>query len=139
MTYPNGRNLNYDYGTAGGMNDAASRVGSLIDNDGATHLADYSYLGLTAVVVANEAAAVAAVHAGGDGGRQRPRHGRHLPGPGPLRPGQGPALVQHGHRARRRSASSMATTGPATGCTGRSWRTPAGRTTRPTATTGCTG
>src|SRR5436190_1300143 len=45
MTYPNGRVLNYDYGTSGGMNDAASRIASYIDNDGTTHLADYSYLG----------------------------------------------------------------------------------------------
>jgi hypothetical protein len=50
MKYPNGRVLNYDYGSGGGMNDALSRVGSLIDNDGTTHLTDYSYLGLGAFV-----------------------------------------------------------------------------------------
>ena len=52
VTYPNGRNLNYSYGTAGGNEDAASRVASLIDNDGSTHLVDYSYLGLSNTVLA---------------------------------------------------------------------------------------
>jgi RHS repeat-associated protein len=45
LTYPNARVLNYDYGTSSGINDASSRVGSLIDNDGTTHLADYQHLG----------------------------------------------------------------------------------------------
>src|SRR5690606_34900696 len=51
QVYPNGRVVNYDYGTPGGINDAISRIGSLIDSDeGDTHLADYSYLGLGSVV-----------------------------------------------------------------------------------------
>ena len=33
LTYPNGRVLNYNYGTASGINDSLSRIGSLIDND----------------------------------------------------------------------------------------------------------
>jgi hypothetical protein len=45
MTYPDGRELNYDYGLSGATGDALSRVASLIDNDGTTHLVDYSYLG----------------------------------------------------------------------------------------------
>ena len=45
MTYPDGRELNYDYGSAGSTDDALSRVASLIDDDGTTHLVDYSYLG----------------------------------------------------------------------------------------------
>ena len=45
MTYPDGRELNYDYGSSGSTDDALSRVASLIDNDGSTHLVDYSYLG----------------------------------------------------------------------------------------------
>jgi RHS repeat-associated protein len=45
MTYPDGRELNYSYGSAGSTDDALSRVASLIDNDGSTHLVDYSYLG----------------------------------------------------------------------------------------------
>jgi len=40
-----------DYGTANGTNDGASRIGSLIDNDGTTHLADYSYLGVGVIVI----------------------------------------------------------------------------------------
>ncbi len=36
---PNGRELHYDYGSTGEMNDAASRVASLLDDDGTTHLA----------------------------------------------------------------------------------------------------
>ena len=45
MTYPDGRELNYDYGSSGSTDDALSRAASLIDNDGTTHLVDYSYLG----------------------------------------------------------------------------------------------
>jgi RHS repeat-associated protein len=45
MTYPNGRVLSYSYGATGSNEDAASRIASLIDNDGVTHLADYAYLG----------------------------------------------------------------------------------------------
>ena len=45
MTYPDGRELNYSYGSSGSTNDALSRVASLIDDDGSTHLVDYSYLG----------------------------------------------------------------------------------------------
>ena len=45
MTYPDGRELNHDYGSSGSTDDALSRVASLIDNDGSTHLVDYSYLG----------------------------------------------------------------------------------------------
>jgi hypothetical protein len=54
MIYPNSRHLNYDYGSSGGPNDAASRVASLIDNDAATHLADYSYLGQANIIQVNE-------------------------------------------------------------------------------------
>ena len=54
MTYPNGRVLNFNYGTASGTNDALSRIGSLIDNDGVTHLADYSYLGMAGIIQQNE-------------------------------------------------------------------------------------
>ena len=32
LTYPDGRVLSYDYGTTDGINDAVSRVGSLIDD-----------------------------------------------------------------------------------------------------------
>ena len=47
MTYPGGRVLTYDYGTPNGINDALSRVASLIDDDtSSTHLVDYSYLGV---------------------------------------------------------------------------------------------
>ncbi|RCS48297.1 hypothetical protein DTL42_13510 [Bremerella cremea] len=46
LTYPNGRVLTYDYGASDGMDDAASRVASLVDDDGSsTHLVDYAYLG----------------------------------------------------------------------------------------------
>ena len=55
LTYPNGRVLNYNYGTTGGINDSLSRIGSLIDNDGTTHLADYSYLGQNETVIVSYA------------------------------------------------------------------------------------
>ena len=54
MTYPNGRVLNYGYGASGGIGDAASRAASLIDNDGTTHMADYSYLGQDSIVEVSE-------------------------------------------------------------------------------------
>ena len=51
LVYPDGRVLAYGYGTSGSITDAASQVTSLVDSDvGATHLADYSYLGLGSVV-----------------------------------------------------------------------------------------
>jgi hypothetical protein len=40
--YPNGRQLNYDYGSAGSAADNLSRVASLIDSNGTLHLADSS-------------------------------------------------------------------------------------------------
>jgi len=47
MTYPNGRELTYDYGAADEIDDCASRVASLVDDDGSnTHLVDYAYLGM---------------------------------------------------------------------------------------------
>jgi RHS repeat-associated protein len=51
LIYPNGRELNYSFGDINGIDDAISRVVSLIDDDGTTHLVDYSYLGLAAFVV----------------------------------------------------------------------------------------
>ena len=51
LTYPSGRELNLDYGTAGGLNDKLSRLASLKDNDGTTVLASYSYNGLARLVV----------------------------------------------------------------------------------------
>ena len=51
MTYPDGRVLTFDYGTTDGIDDVSSRVAGLVDDDvGATHLADYSYVGRNAVV-----------------------------------------------------------------------------------------
>jgi len=46
VTYPNGRVVTYGYDSSNSMADALSRVAAVIDDDGgATHLADYSYLG----------------------------------------------------------------------------------------------
>ena len=50
LTYPNGRVLSFNYGTAGGNDDSASRVTSFIDDDGSTSLAGYSYLGKDEIV-----------------------------------------------------------------------------------------
>ena len=49
LTYPNGRMLSYDYGTAGGIPDASSRIDAI--KDGGTALAQYSYLGLGTFVI----------------------------------------------------------------------------------------
>ena len=46
LTYPDGRVLTYSYGTADGIDDASSRIASLVDDDvSSTHLVDYDYLG----------------------------------------------------------------------------------------------
>ena len=52
MTYPNGRALTYDYGVADGMNDACSRIESIIDPADAVNpnLATYQYLGTSGFV-----------------------------------------------------------------------------------------
>jgi len=44
VTYPNGRVLTYDYGTAGGNDDNASRIAAIVAAAaGSTHLAEYQY------------------------------------------------------------------------------------------------
>jgi RHS repeat-associated protein len=48
LTYPNARAITIGYGTAGGINDSASRVDNL--TDGATTLVNYAYLGMRTVV-----------------------------------------------------------------------------------------
>ena len=53
LTYPNGRELHSDYGATDSIDDAASRVASLVDDGGTTHLADYSYLGSGSFVEAD--------------------------------------------------------------------------------------
>lgn len=51
LTYPNGRVLTFDYGSSSSIDENVSRISSIIDSDaGSTHLADYSYLGLSSVV-----------------------------------------------------------------------------------------
>ena len=52
MVYPNGRELAFDYGAAESINDCASRVFALIDDD-TTHLVEYEYLGQNSFVIAN--------------------------------------------------------------------------------------
>jgi RHS repeat-associated protein len=49
FTYPDGREIRFDYGDVGETNDRCSRITSIVDDDD-THLADYEYLGLGAVV-----------------------------------------------------------------------------------------
>ena len=51
-TYPNGRVITSDYGTTNGINDALSRVDAI--KDGATALAQYSYLGGSAFVIMDD-------------------------------------------------------------------------------------
>jgi RHS repeat-associated protein len=52
ITYPDGRKILFGYGAADSIHDQCSLVASLIDSDtGETHLADYQYLGLGAVVL----------------------------------------------------------------------------------------
>jgi hypothetical protein len=43
LTYPDGRVLTYNYGSGGGIDDAASRVNKYVDSDmGSTELAQYA-------------------------------------------------------------------------------------------------
>ena len=45
MVYPSGRALTYSYGSSGGQSDRLSRVESYIDDDGTSHIIDYTFLG----------------------------------------------------------------------------------------------
>ena len=45
LVYPSGRVLTYSYGSTGGQSDRLSRVESYIDNDGTSHIIDYTFLG----------------------------------------------------------------------------------------------
>ncbi|QDT44041.1 hypothetical protein Pan241w_41460 [Gimesia alba] len=55
LTYPDGRVLSYSYGSSGSIDDATSRVAAIVDDDlSATHLAEYSYLGMRSPVIADE-------------------------------------------------------------------------------------
>ncbi len=50
---PNGREVNYDYGTAGGTDDVMSRLAAIKDDGGTPVLASYEYLGAGTVVEEN--------------------------------------------------------------------------------------
>jgi YD repeat-containing protein len=46
MTYPNGRQLYYNYGTTNSLNDRISRLDALVDNNQSTKLESFCYLDL---------------------------------------------------------------------------------------------
>ena len=50
LVYPNSRQLNYSYGTAGEIDDACSRVNAIEDNATSIDLAAYEYLGMNTFV-----------------------------------------------------------------------------------------
>ncbi|MBN1362221.1 MAG: autotransporter-associated beta strand repeat-containing protein, partial [Sedimentisphaerales bacterium] len=50
ITYPNGRDVNYDYGTTGAIDDIMSHLAAIKDDDGSTVLASYKYLGAGRIV-----------------------------------------------------------------------------------------
>jgi|GEM_PF-1994314 len=50
MTYPSGRGLTYAYGTANAINDACSRIESVINTSDSVNLATYQYLGASGFV-----------------------------------------------------------------------------------------
>jgi RHS repeat-associated protein len=50
MTYPSGRGLTYSYGTANGINDASSRIESVINTSDSVNLGTYQYLGTSGFV-----------------------------------------------------------------------------------------
>jgi RHS repeat-associated protein len=55
VTYPNGREVHYDYGTAGAIDDIMSRLATIGDSTGT--LSAYKYLGLGTIVEENNAGA----------------------------------------------------------------------------------
>ena len=55
MTYPSGRGLTYGYGTANAINDACSRIESVINTSDSVNLATYQYLGASGFVNAASA------------------------------------------------------------------------------------
>ena len=50
VTYSDGREINYDYGTADAIDDIMSRLASIKDDDDSTVLASYRYLGAGRIV-----------------------------------------------------------------------------------------
>jgi hypothetical protein len=50
MTYPSGRGLTYSYGTGNGINDACSRIESVINTSDSVNLGTYQYLGTSGFV-----------------------------------------------------------------------------------------
>jgi hypothetical protein len=50
VTYRDAREINYDYGTAGAIDDIMSRLASIKDDDDSTVLASYKYLGANRIV-----------------------------------------------------------------------------------------
>jgi YD repeat-containing protein len=50
MTYPSGRGLTYSYGTGSGINDACSRIESVINTSDSVNLGTYQYLGSSGFV-----------------------------------------------------------------------------------------
>jgi len=50
VIYPNQRELNYSYGTSGSTDDVLSRLSAILDHDGSTVLAAYTYLGSGTVI-----------------------------------------------------------------------------------------
>jgi RHS repeat-associated protein len=50
LVYPDGRELNYDFGASDTPSDLLSRTASLIDDDGTSVLAAYDYLGVGSIV-----------------------------------------------------------------------------------------
>ena len=45
LTYPNGRQIDVNYGSSGGINDQLNRVNAIIDDSTSVTLAGYTYLG----------------------------------------------------------------------------------------------
>jgi len=50
ITYPDGRQIDYTYDTAGSINDSLNRIHALKENTGGSTIAQYDYLGLAGIV-----------------------------------------------------------------------------------------
>ena len=120
ITYPNGRAINYGYGSADSMADVLSRVAALIDSDGgATHLADYSYLGLGTFVEVDYTEPDIKYTLVGTAGGNDPDTGDIYRGFDRFGRIKDSYWYNYGNRRPTSTASSTATTATATARTGR--------------------
>ena len=124
MTYPNGRVLDYNYNS--GLDSSISRLSVIADDNGGspgTTLEGYTLPGPghDRAVCAPRGRDQPDLHPAVRRHALQQRRRRPVHGPGPLRPGDRPELVEPDDAVPRPTASSTATTATATSCTRTTW------------------